>query len=131
MDSFLHTSPEELLAYVGLAPLYLAGMAVVRHWRRDVAVRLLAILFIVTLVLSFGPPLRRGFGSWIKLPGFSFFDAPRVGGLAMSLALALLAGKGFDGWMAWPRPELGVGAVHFCGVVLGSGNTGSDRAGDI
>ena len=31
-----HTSPEELLAYVGLVPLFLAVMAMVREWRRDV-----------------------------------------------------------------------------------------------
>ena len=73
-----HTSPEELLAYIGLAPLFLAGMAVFRHWRRDAAVRLLAILFIATLVLSFGP-FAPGFLQLIKLPGFSFFRCPRVG----------------------------------------------------
>ena len=49
----------------------------------------------------------------------------------MSLALALLAGKGFDGWMAWLRPGRSLGAVHLCGVVLGSGNSVSDRAGDF
>ena len=98
-----HTSPEELLAYVGLVPLFLAGMAVVREWRRDAAVRLLAILFLATLVLSLGPYVP-GFRHLIKLPGFSFFRAPSRWSLATSLALALLAGKGFDGWVDWPRP---------------------------
>ncbi len=98
-----HTSPEELLAYIGLAPLFLAGMAIFRNWRRDAAVRLLAILFIVTLVLSLGP-YAPGFRQLIKLYGFSFFRAPSRWLLVMSLALALLVGKGFDGWMVWPRP---------------------------
>ena len=98
-----HTSPEELLPYIGLVPLFLAGMALVRDWRRDAVVRPLAILFVVTLVLSFGPYVP-GFRYLIKLPGFSFFRAPARWTLATSLALALLAGKGFDGWAQWPRP---------------------------
>jgi hypothetical protein len=110
-----HTSPEELLTYVGLAPLFLAGMAVFRHWRRDAAVRLLAILFIATLVLGFGP-FAPGFRQLIKLPGFSFFRCPSRWGLAMSLALALLAGKGFDGWVAWPRPGRSLGRFSFAAL---------------
>ncbi len=107
-----HTSPEELLAYIGLAPLFLAGMAVLRSWRRDPAVRLLAILFIATLVLSLGPYLP-GFRQLIKLYGFSFFRAPSRWLLPMSLALALLAGKGFDGWVEWPRPGRSLGRFSF------------------
>ena len=34
-----HTSPEELLAYVGLAPLFLAVLAMAREFRRDRSVR--------------------------------------------------------------------------------------------
>ena len=98
-----HTSPEELLGYVGLVPLFLAGMALLREWRRDAAVRLLAILLIATFVLSLGPYVP-GFRFLIRLPGFSFFRAPSRWVLATSLAAALLAGKGFDGWAAWPGP---------------------------
>jgi hypothetical protein len=98
-----HTSPEEQLAYIGLVPLFLAGMALIRQWRGDAVVRLLSVLLIVTLALSFGPYVP-GFRYLIKLPGFSFFRAPARWGLAASLALALLAGKGFDGWEHWPRP---------------------------
>ena len=68
-----------------------AGLgALVREWRKDAAVRLLAILFIATLVLSMGPYVP-GFRQLIKLPGFSFFRAPSRWLLAMSFALALLA----------------------------------------
>jgi hypothetical protein len=101
-DTF-HTSPEELLGYVGLVPLFLAFGAVVRGWRADPQVRALAIVAGVTLILSFGPYVP-GFRSLIHLPGFSFFRAPARWGLATSLALALLAGRGFDGLASWPRP---------------------------
>ena len=114
-----HTSPEEVLAYIGLVPLFLAGMAVLRDWRRDAAVRLLAILFIATLVLSLGPYVP-GFRQLIKLPGFSFFRAPSRWNLTISLALAFLAGKGFDGWAVWPRPSRSLGrfslTASFCAL---------------
>ncbi len=76
-DAF-HTSPEEHLAYIGLVPLFLALITMFREWRTDRAVRLLTILFIVTLCLSLGPYLP-GFRQTIMLPGFSFFRAPRDG----------------------------------------------------
>lgn len=101
-----HTSPEEHLAYLGLAPLFLAAGAIVHLRRQDRAVRVLGILVLVTLVLSLGP-YAPGFSLWSALPGFSFFRAPARWSLATSLALALLAGKGFDalGREAWPRPR--------------------------
>jgi len=98
-----HTSPEEHLAYIGLVPLFLAGMVMVREWRRDSAVRLLAVLFVVTIVLSLGPFVP-GFRLLIGVPGFSFFRAPARWSLATALALALLAGRGFDRWSEWPQP---------------------------
>jgi hypothetical protein len=113
-----HTSPEEQLAYIGLVPLFLAGMAMLRQWRQDADVRLLAILFVVTLVLSLGP-YAPGFWYLIKLPGFSFFRAPSRWSLATALALALLAGKGFDLWLEWPRPGRSLqrfGLVALCWV---------------
>lgn len=98
----LHTSPEELLPYVGLVPLFLALGAVVRGWRVDPAVRALAVLAGLTLFLSLGP-YAPGFDWLIRLPGFSFFRAPARWGLATSLVLSLLAGKGFDLLAAWPK----------------------------
>ncbi|MFI5457459.1 MAG: hypothetical protein ACHRXM_18605 [Isosphaerales bacterium] len=95
-----HAMPEEHLAYVGLVPLFLACTTMVREWRRDASVRLLAILVVVTLVLSLGP-YAPGFRYLIMLPGFSFFRAPSRWSLATALALALLAGKGFDRWPEW------------------------------
>jgi hypothetical protein len=98
-----HTSPEECLAYLGLVPLFLAVMAMVWEFRRDPAVRLLTILALATLWLSLGPYVP-GFRLLIGAPGFSFFRAPARWSLTTCLALAILAGKGFDRWRDWPRP---------------------------
>jgi hypothetical protein len=98
-----HTSPEECLAYIGLVPLFLAILAIMRESRRDAAVRLLTLLALATLLLSLGPYVP-GFRLLIGVPGFFFFRAPARWSLAMSLALAILAGKGFDRWCDWPRP---------------------------
>ncbi len=97
-----HTSPEELLGYVGLVPLFLAWAAMIREFRRERAVRFLAIMALLGLVLSLGP-YAPGFHYLIKIWGFSFFRAPARWGLMTALALAILAGKGFDRWQAWPR----------------------------
>lgn len=99
-----HTSPEEHLGYVGLAPLFLALGAVRWLWRRDREVRLLTMLAVVALFLSLGP-YAPGFTSLIRLPGFSFFRAPARWTLILCLALAILAGKGFDSLPTWPRPR--------------------------
>jgi hypothetical protein len=107
-----HTSPEEHLAYIGLVPLFLAVMAMVREWRNDPVVRLLAILFVVTLFLSLGPYLP-GFRQTIRVPGFSFFRAPSRWSLASALALAMLAGKGFDRWLEWPCPGRSLRRLNF------------------
>jgi len=102
-----HTSPEECLVYVGLLPLFLAIMTVVREARRDSGVRCLAILAAISLILSLGPYVP-GFRWLIELPGFSFFRAPARWGLPASLALAVLAGKGLDRWTEWRRPGRGL-----------------------
>jgi hypothetical protein len=98
-----HTSPEELLSYVGLVPLFLAILAVRHECRRDRSVRILAFLGGVTLVLSLGPYVP-GFRLLINVPGFSFFRAPARWSLATALALSILAGKGLDRCLDWPRP---------------------------
>jgi hypothetical protein len=97
-----HTSPEELLGYIGLVPLFLAWTAMLREFRRDAAVRFLALMALFGLVLSLGPYFP-GFHYLIKVHGFSFFRAPARWGLMTALALAILAGKGFDRWQAWPH----------------------------
>jgi hypothetical protein len=99
----LHAMPEEHLAYIGLIPLYLACITVVREWRRDASVRLLTSLVVVTLVLSLGPYVP-GFRALILLPGFSAFRALARWSVATGLALALLAGKGLDRWPEWTVP---------------------------
>ncbi len=72
-----HTSPEEQLGYVGLVPLFLAILVIVREFGRDRSVRVLAVVAGVTLLLSLGPYIP-GFRFLIQLPGFSFFRAPAV-----------------------------------------------------
>ncbi len=99
----LHTSPEEQLGYVGLVPLFLAFLVITHEFRRDRAVRILAVVAGVTLVLSLGPYVP-GFRLLIHLPGFSFFRAPARWSLPAALALAILAGKGLDRCLEWPRP---------------------------
>jgi hypothetical protein len=90
-----HTSPEEYLGYVGLVPLFLALRATVGAFKKDHAGRFLVLLVLGTLIFSLGPYVP-GFSALCRLPGFSFFRAPARWGLATSLGLALLAGKGFD-----------------------------------
>ena len=97
-----HAMPEEHRPYLGLVPLLLALGAIRRGFRTDRGTRLLAVLAVVTLLLSLGPYVP-GFRLLIVLPGFSFFRAPSRWGLATLLMLAILAGKGFDAWRSWPR----------------------------
>jgi hypothetical protein len=98
-----HAMPEEHQPYLGLIPLLLACLTVVREWRRDAAVRFLIVLGLVSLVLSLGP-FAPGFRYLVLLPGFSFFRAPSRWSVVTALALALLAGKGFDRWTEWTLP---------------------------
>ena len=115
-----HTSPEELLGYVGLVPFFLALGAIARGWRADPSIRALAVVGALTLALSLGP-FAPGFGWLIKLPGFSFFRAPARWGLATNLALALLAARGFDQIATWPKVGRAAGrfALACSAVVLG------------
>jgi hypothetical protein len=118
-----HAMPEEHLAYIGLAPLFLACLAVVREWRRDASVRLLTVLAVVTLVLSLGPYVP-GFRALILVHGFSYFRALARWSVATGLALAFLAGKGFDRWPEWSLPgrallRLIVAAVLWVATIVG------------
>lgn len=97
-----HTSPEEHLGYVGLLPLWLAFSVVAREWRTVSAVRGLAAVLLVTLMLSLGPYVP-GFRALVLLPGFGFFRAPARWGLATMLVLSLLAALGLDRMADWAR----------------------------
>ena len=100
-----HAMPEEHLPYVGLIPLFLACMTVVRELRRHSNVRLLVFLSIVTLLLSLGLYVP-GFRLLIQLPGFSFFGCRRAVGSGNHASARVARGKGFDRWREWalPRP---------------------------
>ncbi len=98
-----HAIPEESLGYVGLVPLFLAVGVVLRKVPRDSAVRALGLVALMTLLLSWGPYVP-GFAWLIKLPGFSFFRAPARWSVATDLALALLAGMGWDAVKTWANP---------------------------
>jgi hypothetical protein len=111
-----HAMPEEHLAYVGLVPLFLACTTMVREWRRDASVRLMTVLAAATLFFSLGP-YAPGFRYLIMLPGFSFFRAPARWSIATALALALLAGKGFDRWSEWRRPGRALGRCALAAVI--------------
>ncbi len=95
---FLRGSPYpntsvEVIAYVGILPLVLAGAAVVM--RRDREIWFWALLALGALTLAFGgytplyPALR-------ALPLFNLFRVPARFLFPFALALALLAGFGFD-----------------------------------
>jgi hypothetical protein len=111
-----HAMPEEHMAYVGLVPLFLACMTVIRDRRRDAVVRLLTLVMVATVILSMGPYVP-GFRYLILLPGFSFFRAASRWSLATALALALLAGKGFDRWQDWSRPVRSLQRFVFAGSI--------------
>jgi hypothetical protein len=109
-----HTAPEELLDHIGLAPLFLAISSLVMGIRREPGTRALAIVLVAAVFLSLGP-YAPGFEALIRLPGFSFFRAPGRWGLATSLALTLLAARGFDRLASWNHARIGLG-----GFVLGA-----------
>lgn len=110
-----HTSPEEVLPYIGLLPLFLAIQTLGRTWRHDAATRALGVMALVSLVLAMGPYVP-GFSSLIELPGFSFFRAPARWSLATLLALSMLAGKGLEGiWRLEPE-RLRLGVYRFAAV---------------
>jgi hypothetical protein len=115
-DTF-HTSPEELLGYVGLVPLFLALGAIRSGIKRDPAIRMLSLLTLVTLIFGLGPYVP-GFSRLIQLPGFSFFRAPARWTLATNLALALLAGRGFDALASWAKPGRSIRRFSMVSVAL-------------
>ncbi len=130
-----HTSPEELRLYVGLIPAFLALMALCRPGPHAGIIRVLFLVLAVGLFLSLGPyvPGFRVFSQW---PGFSFFRAPARWGMIVSLALAILAGFGFDaiqdGRLLRPgRWLVGcvLGAVLWIGAVIGLFELGLNATG--
>ena len=99
-DAF-HAMPEELRPGIGLVPLFLATIAAVVG--RGSGRWTLLLTFTITTILSLGPYVP-GFTTLCRLPGFSFFRAPARWDAAASLALALLAARGWDACRGLVRP---------------------------
>jgi hypothetical protein len=104
-DAF-HAMPEEHLATVGLVPLFLACVGLWKGWR-DPATRALVVVALAATWFSLGPYVP-GFSVLCRLPGFAFFRAPARWGSAAMLALAILAGRGFDVLPTLVRPGRGL-----------------------
>ncbi len=119
-DAF-HAMPEEHRATVGLVPLFLA---IVGLWagRRDSRCRTLGIVALLATYFSLGPYVP-GFSALCHLPGFSYFRAPSRWGAAAMLAMAILAGVGFDAISGLSHPGrairrfVSVAAIFVIGVV--------------
>ncbi len=120
-----HTSPEELLLYVGLVPLFLGIGAFCRPGSRRRPIITLGVIGLCCLGLSLGPYLP-GFSLIVELPGFSFFRAPARWSLVVSLAISILGGFGLDAILSghWQRPSSGLtwfvlGSFIWVGLVVG------------
>jgi hypothetical protein len=115
-----HAMPEEHQGYVGLVGLWLAlGCLAKARRKADVRVRVLGVILLGSLVLSFGPYVP-GFGWLIQVPGFSFFRAPARWGVATMLALSLLAGLGFEGLADSGRLRRSLALFGFAAILLPS-----------
>ena len=86
----------ENCGYVGLLPLVLALYATGALWRRDRRVALLAGAAVVSLLLAMGKQTPLFPFLWRHLPGMGEFRIPARFLLVTDLALAALAGYGFD-----------------------------------
>ena len=83
--------------YVGLAPLILAGGAVVLGSRFRGEVRLWLIVGLVALVLSFGANAAGFDWAYLVAPGYRQFQSQERHALVVSVALSVLAAHGLDG----------------------------------
>lgn len=93
-DQF-HTSPEELLFYVGILPLWLSVVAVCWNLKSSKIVQSLFISLVCVLILAMGPYFPC-FEFLIQIPGFSFFRAPARWTLAATLIFSILSTMGLE-----------------------------------
>ena len=100
-------------------PFFWPAWPSVREWRRDAAVRLLAILLVVTLCLE-SRSLRARVSVLDHAAGLFLLSSSVALEPGHVAGAGLLAGKGFDGWLAWPRPGSLVAAVHVSRRASGS-----------
>ena len=125
-----HAMPEEHLTYVGLVPFFLACMTVVREWRRDASVRLLAILGrrdagAQSWALRSGIPLLDQAARIFLLPGSVALERGHraCAGVTRGEGIRSLAGMGAS------RPLAETVGPAF--DLLGGSDPGLDRAGTL
>lgn len=109
----------EAASYVGVLPLILAGVAA-WHRRREPAVRFFVLLAVVSLLFTFGTPLYALL--YYGLPGWKQLHTPFRWVFPYTLAVAVLAGLGWDWIIRHPRlagvRRLGMGMAAGGGAML-------------
>lgn len=111
-------SPEpDAYLFPGILTLFLAAVAVYRRPVRDIWVFLL--MAVVTWWITVGPPLSPW--QWLYwLPGFNFIRVPSRFTLLGILALAVVAGFGFDRLaQVWPRSRRRLAAAVIAVMCVG------------
>jgi hypothetical protein len=112
----LGTNPREACAYVGVVPLLLAMVGFVAA-PRDRALTPWRLIVPLSLFMATLPGWWPVGSSLIaQLPGLGWFRAPARYTLLTSLALALLAGRGWDHTLAPRRFGLGLALALIIGV---------------
>lgn len=111
------SGPGEACAYIGVAPFVLAFVGVVAA-RRDRALTPWVLLVPITLGLATMPGWwPDGYLTLVELPGFGWFRGPARYTLLTSLALCLLAGRGFDRKVGAHKFWGGLALAVFIGVI--------------
>lgn len=95
LEAFHHNGwpAEERYGYVGIIPLFLAGLALFVLFRRRPRIIFFAIALVFFLLLSFGNQTFLGF--ILLLPPFNFFRLPTQFLVLVDLSLVCLAAFGF------------------------------------
>lgn len=109
----------EMIAYVGIAPLFLAGISLVKNdeeqHRRTI--RFFFVWALVALALAFGrflPPLAK---IVFHIPGYGSFRVPSKHLLEFSFSIAALAAYGLESLIRqYPWRKVGQGEIVFLSV---------------
>ncbi len=93
LPTYTTTLPTEWVGYVGLIPLLLGVVAVVRRWR-DPVVLLLAGLAVLALLVALGAATPVFWLAYHVIPGYALFRVPPRALLVVTFAAASLAAIG-------------------------------------